>query len=222
MNAKGLWRPESTYKALGPRFPGCWPRLSGGTPLASSFFADLILLSVLERMEAGAGVGLESSVIQLQMSLRMLATPVGRVGEPDGGWRRIGARAAVPHISPEPARLRASVAGRKHWNRRVVGVQLGGRHHMAANGFKPSELNSLLVQLPAQVDQMLHTAAEPIKLPDDEGVAFAQEFLCLGEAVPLGLDAAALVLKDLPAACLGESFYLQLEILILCRHTSVQ
>lgn len=36
-----------------------------------------------------------------------------------------------------------------------------------------SELNSLLVELSDHAYQILHTSAEPIQFPDDEGVAFA-------------------------------------------------
>ena len=39
----------------------------------------------VEMLEAGVGIGLEWSLVELQMLFRIFALAVGRVGEPGGG-----------------------------------------------------------------------------------------------------------------------------------------
>ena len=90
--------------------------------------------SFVEMMEAGVGVGLESALIELDVLAWPLTLAVGRVGEPDGGRGGIAGGAVVANVGPEPASLRLAVAWREHRNRRVVGVQLGGRQHVVAYG----------------------------------------------------------------------------------------
>ena len=80
----------------------------------------------IERAKTRIGICLKRSSEELQMSLRMFAAAVGRVGEPHGRRRRIAAGTAVAHIGPEAAGLGSSVARREHRDGRVVGVQLGG------------------------------------------------------------------------------------------------
>ncbi len=51
-------------------------------------------------------------------------------------------------------------------------MEEASRCRAGVNGI--GELNFLLVQLSDQIEQILHTAAESIKLPDNEGVTFSQ------------------------------------------------
>ena len=86
-------------------------------------------------LEACIGVGLERTLVELQMQPWVLSLAVGRVGEPDGGCGRIARWPVVADISPEPSGLGPAVAWREHRDRRVVGVQLARGHDMIANSF---------------------------------------------------------------------------------------
>lgn len=80
----------------------------------------------VERREAGKGIGLEDTLEVFEVSLRVLASAIGRVREPDRRRRRIGTGAVVAHVGPQPPGLGLSLAWCKDRNRRVVGMQLGG------------------------------------------------------------------------------------------------
>ena len=90
--------------------------------------------SFVQMVEAGVSVGLESALVEPEVLAWPLALAVGRVGEPDGGRGRIARGPVVANVGPEPASLRLAVAWGEHRNRRVVGVQLGGRQHVVAHG----------------------------------------------------------------------------------------
>lgn len=88
----------------------------------------------VELLEACISISLKRPSIGLEMLLRPLALAVWRVGEPDGGCGRASRWAIVADIGPEPTCLRSAVAWRKHRNRRIVGVELGSRQDVLANG----------------------------------------------------------------------------------------
>src|SRR5258708_11505834 len=67
------------------------------------------------------------------MLLRMSAPAVCRIREPQSRGSLVACGAVVAHISPEQRRLRLAGAGSKHWDRRVIGVQLGCRQYMSAH-----------------------------------------------------------------------------------------
>src|SRR5687768_6365907 len=72
-----------------------------------------------------------------------------------------------------------------------------------------------------QIHQILNASSEPIKLPDDQGVAFTQSFLRLGEAGTFSATTADLVLEDLLAADLNQGFGLEFEVLVLAGDAGV-
>jgi hypothetical protein len=78
-------------------------------------------------MEARVGIRPQCILELLHMLLRMLALAVLRVGEPHGRRGAFTSGTIIAHISPEAAGFRHSVARSKHWNRRVVGMNLGCR-----------------------------------------------------------------------------------------------
>ena len=59
------------------------------------------------------------------------------------------------------------------------------------------ELDTVLVQIADQIDQLLDRPAQPVELPDDQSIAFAQHFERLGQARPVCPRATHLVLEDL-------------------------
>ena len=77
------------------------------------------------------------------------------------------------------------------------------------------ELDALLVQLADQIDKLLDRAAQPVELPDDQGVALTQHFERFAQARTVCPCAAHLILEDLLASGLGQGFTLQLKVLIL-------
>ena len=87
----------------------------------------------IELPEAGVGIGLEGSLVELQVLLRVFALAVGRVGEPHG-WRGLVARGpVVADIGPEPSGLGPAAPRIEHRNRGVVGVQGRSRADMIAD-----------------------------------------------------------------------------------------
>ena len=89
----------------------------------------------VELVETGVGIGLKNAAEIAQMLLRMFSLAIGRVGKPHRRSRRSAAATIIANIGPEPARLRLPVSRGQHRNRRVVGVQLVSRHHIAAQSF---------------------------------------------------------------------------------------
>src|SRR6185437_9072470 len=60
-----------------------------------------------------------------KVTLWMFAATIRRIGKPDG-WRFVRTTGPIiAHIHPEPAGLRPAIARREHWQRGVVGVNLG-------------------------------------------------------------------------------------------------
>src|SRR5271168_2050507 len=89
----------------------------------------------VQMLEASIGVGLERTLVELEVLAWVLALAIRSVGEPCGGCRRIARWPVVADIGPESSDLRPAVARREHWYRRVVGVQLACGHDMIANSF---------------------------------------------------------------------------------------
>lgn len=88
--------------------------------------------SVLEQsVEAGVRVGPQHAFELGQVVLRMDVLAVERVGEPYGWRHGIAGEPVIAHISPQARCFGLAFAGREHRNRRVVGVQLRDRQHMA-------------------------------------------------------------------------------------------
>jgi NAD-dependent oxidoreductase involved in siderophore biosynthesis len=58
------------------------------------------------------------------------------------------------------------------------------------------ELDTVLVQIADQIDQLLDRPAQPVELPDDQSIAFAQHFERLGRQAGRP-RATHLVLEDL-------------------------
>jgi len=54
----------------------------------------------IQSIEAGKGIGLQNALEGFQMALWMFALAVGRVGEPDSGWRFVPGRPFIADISP--------------------------------------------------------------------------------------------------------------------------
>jgi hypothetical protein len=79
-------------------------------------------------------------------------------------------------------------------------------HELAAGGggidrlLETAEPDPTLGELGDGVDQVAQGAAEPVELPDDEGVAGAQLVQELGEDGPVGAGAAGRLDKDAVAA----------------------
>ena len=82
--------------------------------------------SFVEWMKPGIGVRLKSSLEAPEMGLRVLSAAIGREGEPDSRWNRIGAGPAIAYIGPEPSGLRFSVARCKYQHGGVVCMKPGG------------------------------------------------------------------------------------------------
>src|SRR5665213_2997502 len=89
----------------------------------------------VDMLEAGIGISLERTPVELKVLARMFSLAVWREGEPHGGCSCIARWPVIADISPEPSGLRLAVARREHRDRRVVGVQLAGGHNMIANSF---------------------------------------------------------------------------------------
>ena len=68
----------------------------------------------IKLMEAGVGIGLERTVVELQVLPGVLSLAVGRVGEPHGWRGRIARWPVIANIGPEPSGLRLAVAWREH------------------------------------------------------------------------------------------------------------
>ena len=86
----------------------------------------------VELVEARIAVGLQHALEALQMRLHALTLAVGRIAKQHR--RRIGAaaRPVIAHVRPQPSGARLAASRIEHRHRRVVGVQLLGRHHVAA------------------------------------------------------------------------------------------
>ncbi len=78
------------------------------------------------------------------------------------------------------------------------------------------ELDTLLLELTDQIDQVLDASPKPVQLPDHERVSFAKTFLRLRKARAFCSAAAYLVFENLFAAGLLKSLNLELKVLILC------
>src|SRR5258706_2746535 len=66
----------------------------------------------VEMLEASIGVGLERTLVELEVLAWVLALAIGRVGEPYGGCRPVAPRAGVAGLRPEGPRLPPSPAPR--------------------------------------------------------------------------------------------------------------
>ena len=84
-------------------------------------------------VEARVGVGLHRAREVLQMFPRMLALPIGRIGEPNGGCGVVVRRAIISYVGPEPAGLGLPVARSEHRHGCVIGVQLRGPENVTAH-----------------------------------------------------------------------------------------
>ncbi len=84
----------------------------------------------VERVESAIGIGLQDTLEQFQMRLRMFAAPVRRVGKPDGRRCFIAGGAIVPDIGPQATGLRLPFTGCQDRHRRVVGMYLVTGEHM--------------------------------------------------------------------------------------------
>lgn len=83
------------------------------------------------------------------------------------------------------------------------------------------ELNALLLKLPDQIDKMLNTTAKPIQFADHEGVSVTQAVTSLRETGTFRSAPTHPVFEDLLAACVLESFGLELQVLVLRRDASI-
>jgi hypothetical protein len=106
-----------------------------------------------------------------------------------------------------------------------VAFELGqGREHvedeLAAGGggiyrlLEAAEADPTLSQAGNGVDQMAQGAAEPVELPDDQGVARAQLVQDLGEGGPVGVGATGGLGEDPVAAGPLEGVDLELGVLV--------
>src|SRR5271163_4825378 len=86
--------------------------------------------SFIKLLEACEGVGLQSTLIVLQVLPWVLSLAIRRVGEPYGWSAFIAGRPVVPDVGPEPPDLRLAVARREHGDGCVIGVQLARGHHV--------------------------------------------------------------------------------------------
>ena len=88
-----------------------------------------------QRLEAGIAIGMQEAAIALQMGGGVDALPVRR--EPVEGGRRCVARPRplVPHIGPQPRRLRPARAGRQHADRRIIREHRPAFQNMARDRF---------------------------------------------------------------------------------------
>jgi len=84
----------------------------------------------IKMMKAGVGIGLQRALEVRQMEPWMFSLAILRISEPNGWSDLETCRSIVAHISPKPSRLGLSVAGGKHWDERVVRVNLGCRQNM--------------------------------------------------------------------------------------------
>ena len=75
-------------------------------------------------MKARVRIRLQCTRVILQMPSRMFTLAIFRVSEPYGRSSGITRRTIIPHIGPQSACLGLAVAGSKHWNRRIVGMDL--------------------------------------------------------------------------------------------------
>ena len=78
----------------------------------------------------------------LQMRLRMLALAIRRVAKPHRRWIAAARRPVIAHIGPQPPGLGLAASRIEHRHRRVVGVQLVGRQHVAARAHRPAAATS--------------------------------------------------------------------------------
>jgi len=83
------------------------------------------------------------------------------------------------------------------------------------------ELNTLLLKLAYQIDQVLDTSPKPVQLPNDKRVSFAKALLSFRETRTFRSTAAGFVFEDLFAAGLLKCSDLKLKVLVLCRNTGV-
>jgi hypothetical protein len=79
--------------------------------------------AVIQPVEAGVRIRLQSAMEAGQMPVRMFAAAIGRVSEPDRRSRRIASRAIVTNIRPQAAQLRFPITWRQHRDWGVVGMQ---------------------------------------------------------------------------------------------------
>jgi hypothetical protein len=73
------------------------------------------------------------------------------------------------------------------------------------------ELDTVLVQIADQIDQLFDRPAQPVELPDDQSIAFAQHFSVLICQAGLPACHSPLIIG------LAQGFALQLQVLILRR-----
>jgi hypothetical protein len=97
----------------------------------AGYFIDVAI--PVQGMEPGIGICLKSALEVLQVSLRMLTLAILRIGKPDGWSGVLAGRPVVAHVRPEPGRPGLATAGRKHRDRRVVGMQLVACEHVLLN-----------------------------------------------------------------------------------------
>src|SRR5258708_9815931 len=67
----------------------------------------------VEMLEASIGVGLERTLVELEVLAWVLALAIGRVGEPYGGRARIPRRAAVAEPRSQSPRLLSAARPRR-------------------------------------------------------------------------------------------------------------
>ena len=89
---------------------------------------------VIEVVEAGVRVGLQSAEGLLKVPLRMLALTVWRVDEPNGRRSRVCGRATIANLGPQPAGLGPAQSWREHRHGSVVRVQLASGEYVLAHG----------------------------------------------------------------------------------------
>ena len=88
---------------------------------------------LIERPETGIAVGLQEAVEAGQVRARMLALAIGRVAIDDRRRRPAPVGPFIAQIDPQPAGLGLAGARRQNRHRRVVGVQLLGRHDVVGS-----------------------------------------------------------------------------------------
>jgi hypothetical protein len=77
------------------------------------------------------------------------------------------------------------------------------------------ELDSQLVKFSNQVNQIFDAPAQPVQLPNDERIAFAQRFQRFRELWAFRATAACFFVKELLTSRIGQRIDLQIEVLVL-------
>src|ERR1700739_3113105 len=83
--------------------------------------------------KASVGIRLKYSAEMLQVLAWMFAFTIWRIREPHCRRHIRACGTIITHICPQPCSFRLAHPWCKHWNRCVVGMQLGPRHHMLTN-----------------------------------------------------------------------------------------